>query len=225
MQSVTIKRPDTATINLVGDQRQSWRFNWHSLQVNWPFMVNLVRRKPDYRRWKRPFRPSGDRLVDFAFVSWWTRCVPSIVGTNSISGSSLASFSVALARAWRADRNDSRMRSRRVLISRSLLTSVRINGSWPEGGMEAGEGGRGRGGVGAADLRIVTVVTMIAAANEVRGWNADWRKTLPGADEGETRGRARFRFESSVLSCSCAFRRADLFSRVIKRALMNGPRF
>jgi len=35
-----------------------------------------------------------------------------------------------------------------------------------------------RGG-NAADLRIVTVVTAIATANEVKGEMQNWRKTLP----------------------------------------------
>lgn len=31
---------------------------------------------------------------------------------------------------------------------------------------------------GTADLRIVTVVAAIVAANEARGWHVDWRKTF-----------------------------------------------
>lgn len=76
-----------------------------------------------------------------------------------------------------------------------------------------------------ADLRIVTVVTMIAAANEVRGWNADWRKTLPGTDEGDRAGSGAIsirKFGTFVLVCVPP---RDLFSRVIKRALMNGRVF
>lgn len=87
-----------------------------------------------------------------------------------------------------------------------------------KGNKRKGEGG------GAADLRIVTVVTMIAAANEVRGWNADWRKTLPGTDEGDAGSGAILirKFGTFVLVCVPP---RDLFSRVIKRALMNGRVF
>lgn len=75
---------------------------------------------------------------------------------------------------------------------------------------------------GAADLRIVTVVTAIVAANEVREAKCRLEKNVSGLrssglgradEERDASGRGRFRFESSVLSYSCVPRCAGICFR------------
>lgn len=74
MRSVTINRSGYGGDQFSRRPRAAVAVSWHSLQVNWPFMVNLVRRKPVRRRERDPFDPretessisysSGDKVDD-----------------------------------------------------------------------------------------------------------------------------------------------------------------
>lgn len=66
-QSTAIKRPSRRDGDQFGSRVTSaMAVSWHSLQVNWPFMVNLVWREP-VRRWKRPFDPrEADSSISYS---------------------------------------------------------------------------------------------------------------------------------------------------------------